>query len=1028
MKRINGQQGDRTMNVARAARVAIAVTVSWAVLGLTPGLARAAWVNGSGTQFQVGGQLGQVVPNNTGTSFVSPACSSTGNAQGGTSLALVPSLLQGLTLSGVNPVLNPLVLAISCLDSNAANAARLNFINPATGTVVTQISTNPVPSTGYPHFVFRPDKGDLLGCGANGALYSIAFLKATGTPPTAPATQLTLASLVAQQVTSCQGLAWDAEADMIYVGLSVNGGNKIGRVVRFQQTSAALLGDFTSLPCTANGMAISGGVLLMTCVAQNNPQPTDATMFRLDKSSGTVLGVFGMGTAADPSFHPPAGLGDLACDPVTFHKDQTGRDLFTDGMWSRLGSNGNSVVALEFPAFTCGLPSSSVSVQGTARYSPLAAGLSAPSGTLPGAIPRQGCFDPAGIVIDLDGDGLPDCWETSGIDFDGDGTVDLQLCVQVNINGDGVTMTQECADPFHKDLFVEIDYMQSHKPDPLALSQSQAVSALKSDGTFVGVQSVREAFAAAPVLNPPNPNNPAGDLGIRIHFQVDEQVTFNPLSGAATSHVNQIAFTPCTGPAENATDLTQIVDFDTVKAANFGTAAERANPNLQVLNAKRLAFRYVLFAHNLLGNPSGGSQGSGCSEVGGDDSVVSLGSFAQTSVAGVLHNRGTTDQQAGTFMHEFGHLLGLRHGGFDPSNCKPNYRSVMSYTRQFSGSPIPNRRLDYSRSLDPLILKADGTVDPIKTGVLNKNPAAGGPALNEFDKLGTDPSLLAINPYFPAPDQIVFGPNSWSLVSPLSLPNGVDGINWNRTTTNKGVATFQTITTGGPYNINAGATAGCDGSGDDLLDGQNDWLNIVYRASATLDFAGGRRTETPVEMTKADETAFFNARDVDSNGIGDGNDCGGVLNPVDGTTTFPCTHRIDIKPSFPFPKTINPGTEANITVAIFSEVSGNQVWNAPAQVMLNNLAAFPLTFSVETFVTSVKVNNQGGGTCSVSDVPDPITGQKDSVKDLKCQFPISADLPKGTHFGVVSGFFKVSPADPNSEIRAFSARQEVTIQ
>ena len=64
-------------------------------------------------------------------------------------------------------------------------------------------------------------------------------------------------------------------------------------------------------------------------------------------------------------------------------------------------------------------------------------------------------------------------------------------------------------------------------------------------------------------------------------------------------------------------------------------------------------------------------------------------------------------------------------------------------------------------------------------------------------------------------------------------------------------------------------------------------------------------------MTKDDEIAFFNARDVDGNGIGDGTDCG----------TFTCTpsHRIDIKPSFPFPKTINPGTEANLTIAIFSE-------------------------------------------------------------------------------------------------------------
>src|SRR5262245_33610117 len=464
--------------MSRARLLTIVVPVGVLVLAIfwtVPSVARAAWVNTAG-QFQVGGQLTQVVPTAAptaaGSSFLSPTC----GAQGGTSLALVPTLLQGLKVAGVDPVVNPLVLVVSCLDNGAGTTvrSRLNFIDPANGKVVAQIPTNPVPSTGYPHFVFRPDKGDLLGCGENGTLYSIAFLKATGTPPTAPATQLTLATQVAQQVTSCKGLAWDAEADMIYVGLSVNGGNKIGRVVRFQQTSATLLKDFTSLPCTANGLAISGGVLLMSCVSQNNPQPTDATMFRLDKDTGAVLGVFGKGTAADPSFHPPAGLGDLACDPVTFHKDPaTGRDLFTDALWSRLGSDGNTVVALEFPAFTCGLPSNSVVTQGTARYSPLAAGLSAPSSGIPGTVPRPGCFDATGNVIDADGDGLPACWETGGIDFDGDGAVDLSLCVQVNKNGDGVTLTPECADPTRKDLFVEIDYMQFHKPDARALSQSQ---------------------------------------------------------------------------------------------------------------------------------------------------------------------------------------------------------------------------------------------------------------------------------------------------------------------------------------------------------------------------------------------------------------------------------------------------------------------------------------------------------------------------------------------------------------------------
>jgi hypothetical protein len=188
-------------------------------------------------------------------------------------------------------------------------------------------------------------------------------------------------------------------------------------------------------------------------------------------------------------------------------------------------------------------------------------------------------------------------------------------------------------------------------------------------------------------------------------------------------------------------------------------------------------------------------------------------------------------------------------------------------------------------------------------------------------------------------------------------------------------------------------------------------------------------------MTKADEIAFFNARDVDGNGVGDGSDCttfsGAAIN-------FPCTHRIDIKPSFPFPKTINPGTEANITVAIFSEreKNGTLVWDAPAQVILTNQdqVGFQLTFSVESFKVKVKVNNKGEGTCSTVDVEDPISGQKDGTKDLKCQFPTSG-LPTGTHFGEVSGFFLTNPANPacsnpsndGCEVRAFSARQEVTI-
>ena len=248
--------------------------------------------------------------------------------------------------------------------------------------------------------------------------------------------------------------------------------------------------------------------------------------------------------------------------------------------------------------------------------------------------------------------------------------------------------------------------MQDHKPDPLALSQTQSAQT-------VGVKSVREAFAAAPVTNPDT------TIGIRLHIQVDEQVTFNPLSGATPPVTSTRSRSPpALRPASNAS---------TTRAQGGGLRhhqggelrhRHRAPGNSKTLNAKRLAFRYVRLRPQPGRHPGGGSNGSGCSEIGGDDAVSRWEASPQTTVNNVKHNRGTTDQQAGTFMHEFGHILGFGHGGDDNINCKPNYRSVMSYTRQFAGSPIPNRRLDYSRS--------DGSRThrpPDLTGVLNESGA-----------------------------------------------------------------------------------------------------------------------------------------------------------------------------------------------------------------------------------------------------------------------------------------------------------------
>ena len=462
-----------------------------------------------------------------------------------------------------------------------------------------------------------------------------------------------------------------------------------------------------------------------------------------------------------------------------------------------------------------------------------------------------------------------------------------------------------------------------------------------------------------------------------------------------TSHVSEVAFTPCTGPASNAISQSDAADFDAIKKLNFGTAAERNDADSNAanrLNAKRLAFRYVLFAHKQIGgSPASGSGSSGCAEVGGDDAIVTLGAFTTTTVGGVSHARGTTDQQAGTFMHEFGHTLGLRHGGGDGLNCKPNYLSVMSYSRQFAGSPIPNRRLDYSRADLP---------------DLNENAG-----LNETLGLvpNGNPSLGPLLPYFSTADQTAFGPSAWSVATATTAP-----LNWNRSKSGPN----PTIQSNATANINSGP-GGCDTLDLEVLKGYNDWGNLLYRFSAALEFAGGVRTDTPQEITKAQEEELFLAGDIDANGVADGKDCGGTIpEPPDGTTTFLCTHRIDIKPSSPVPKVLSLGKEANITIAIFSELSGDLKWDASALVQTDT----SLTFRVGSLVVPVKVNNNGGGTCSTSDVTDP-AGGKDGIKDLKCQFPTSG-IPLGTHEGVVSGFF----IDPSGTVpRAFRARQVFTV-
>jgi len=106
--------------------------------------------------------------------------------------------------------------------------------------------------------------------------------------------------------------------------------------------------------------------------------------------------------------------------------------------------------------------------------------------------------------------------------------------------------------------------------------------------------------------------------------------------------------------------LTLEPTFFEIRAANFSDKREGI-------------YHYDIFAHR---QPN--SCSSGISQIRGSNFLVTLG-----CAAGQI---GSVYDQAGTFMHELGHNLGLRHGGFQDLNYKPNYRSVMNYLFQFPGT------------------------------------------------------------------------------------------------------------------------------------------------------------------------------------------------------------------------------------------------------------------------------------------------------------------------------------------------------
>lgn len=368
--------------------------------------------------------------------------------------------------------------------------------------------------------------------------------------------------------------------------------------------------------------------------------------------------------------------------------------------------------------------------------------------------------------IDSDRDGLPELWEVEGVDTDGDGTIEYEL---------------PAADPLRKDVFVEADFTGGLGTIPV----------VGVPGAEDHLDLVVDAFSKAPVANPD------GTTGIDLVIERSDQVAHDG---------EGIVF------ASDLEDPDVKFLFSSIKRNNFGSAEERERPNApDVLAAKSLVYRYMIFARSICEKatldpapactklaPLGG-----WADFRGDDFIVAVKNTAP-------------DRQAALFMHELGHTLGLRHGGGDDDNCKPNYLSVMNYA--FKGG-IPNPSA-------PLDVRIDYSRVALRTLDENKLSEAAGIGAAPMGRLGarTDFTL-------------------WSADGLSVLPERADKpIDWDADGQIEGIIP--------PMNVNAFPIEECEaGEGGPKLKGHDDWSHLVYAVRTPHSFPQPRRPTVLTDMT-----------------------------------------------------------------------------------------------------------------------------------------------------------------------------------
>lgn len=276
-------------------------------------------------------------------------------------------------------------------------------------------------------------------------------------------------------------------------------------------------------------------------------------------------------------------------------------------------------------------------------------------------------------VTDKDGDGLPDEWEKNGVDYDEDGIVDVDLKAMG-------------ADPEVPDVFVEVDYMYKSPDKFLFWDVGEKRCELSNDAYL----KVYNAFKSE---------------GINLHIDAGPDSVMNYDTGAKWGDLSR----------------SNSIGYEDI----FQLGASYSNWNNTAINnfdkSRWTSFHYCLLV-NKYQNLDGKINSSGIAEnLPGQFFIVATSCI----------NDGVTGQ-AGTFMHELGHTLGLSHGGLyysteskkiemDHQRYKPNHISIMNYNYQFPGikTVLGDSIVNYQNfellSLDEDSLSEQLGIDPINT-------------------------------------------------------------------------------------------------------------------------------------------------------------------------------------------------------------------------------------------------------------------------------------------------------------------------